>query len=204
MIRTLKIFFLIFPVLAVWFASCAPESGVVYRPAPQILPMHIKKIAVRPILNKTQQLGLEDKLQLQVIDEFFRDGRYKIVPEAQADGVMVVEISQYILQPVDYDSSLVSTSYRLIVLMNIKFLDRSTNTYLWEEKNLEGRQTYAAPTLPGGMTEEQAREAVWNKLAKDIVTRTVEGFGSVSGSSQRKIQGLLPAATGLLPAATGQ
>lgn len=191
------------PVLAVCLASCAPESGVVYKPAAQILPSHIKKIAVRPILNKTQQLGLEDKLNLKVIDEFFRDGRYKIVPEAQADGVMVAEISQYILQPVSYDSSLVPTSYQLIVLMNIKFLDRSANTYLWEEKNLEARQTYAAPTLPGGMTEEQAREAVWVKLAKDITTRTVEGFGSVTGSSGRKIQGLLSPATGLLPAATG-
>jgi hypothetical protein len=37
------------------------------------------------------------------------------------------------------------------------------------------------------MTEEQAREKLWDIMSKDIVKRTVEGFGSVTGVSSKKI-----------------
>ncbi|MBI4249581.1 MAG: hypothetical protein HY611_08765, partial [Elusimicrobia bacterium] len=116
-----------------------------------------------------------------------RRGAYPIVPEREADGVIVGEMSRYILLPVQYDANLVPTAYKLIVIINFRFLDAKKNIYLWEENNLEGIQTYAASTLPGGMKEEEAREAIWDVMARDIATRTYEGFGSVSGASQRKI-----------------
>ncbi|MFH1619307.1 MAG: LPS assembly lipoprotein LptE [bacterium] len=158
-----------------------------YRPAEQKLPSHITSIAVRPFVNKTQQFGLEDKLTLRVVDEFLKNGEFPITSEASANGVIVGEITRYILTPVQYDSNLVPTVYKLDVLLSVKFLDKTENQYLWEEPTLQGIQNYSAPILPGGMTEEQAREAVWNLLARDIVKRTVEGFGSVSGASRRKI-----------------
>jgi len=49
-----------------------------YTPRPQVLPQHIKKIAVRPFVNHTSQLGLEDKLRLRIIDEFLQDTRFTI------------------------------------------------------------------------------------------------------------------------------
>ena len=42
-----------------------------YRPAPQILPATINRIAVRLAMNKTQQFGIGDRLTLRVRDEFF-------------------------------------------------------------------------------------------------------------------------------------
>jgi len=176
----------LFLLSIVSLAACSP-SEMRYQPAPQLLPTHIKTIAIRPISNKTQQFGLEDKLTLRVVDEFLRDGRYRIVPENQADGVVVGEVMRYILTPIQYDSNGVATVYKLQVLLNLQFIDRTANSILWEEKNLEAVQNYLAPTLQGGMTEEQARELIWNILARDIVKRTVEGFGSVTGVSQRKI-----------------
>ena len=50
-----------------------------------------------------------------------------------------------------------------------------------------GTQTYSASTLPGGLTEQQARERIWEKLSKDIVKRTVDGFGSVMSESKKKV-----------------
>jgi len=166
--------------------GCAGED-VIYKPAAQILPQHINRIAIRPVINKTQQFGLEDKLTLRIRDEFLRNGQYKIVPESESDGVVVVTITRYILVPIQYDSVMTPTAYKLHVLADLQFIDRETNTILWTEPNLEGVQTYTAPTLAGGMTEEQARELIWDVLARDIVTRTINGFGTVSGASKRGI-----------------
>lgn len=169
-------------------AACAGED-VIYKPAPQILPQHIGVLAVRPVANKTQQFGLEDKFTLRIRDEFLRNGRYKISPESDADGVVVFIITRYILTPIQYDSVMTPTAYKLRVMGDLQFVDRHTNTILWTEPNLEGIQTYTASTLAGGMTEEQARELIWDVLARDTVKRTIDGFGSVSGRSRRDISG---------------
>ncbi|KAF0127485.1 MAG: hypothetical protein FD189_1885 [Elusimicrobia bacterium] len=170
-------------------AACAGGPDMVYRPAEQKLPQHIKRIAVRPFINKTPQFGLEEKLTLKVIDEFLKNGEYGVVQEGGAEGVIVGEITHYILTPLQYDVNLVPTVYKLNVLVHMRLLDRAANRYLWEEPAMQATKMYSAPTMPGGLTEESAREFLWELLAKDIVKRTVEGFGSVGSASQKKIPG---------------
>jgi hypothetical protein len=169
-------------------AACS-SSEIVYRPAEQKLPQYIKRIAVRPFANKTQQFGLEEKITLRVIDEFLKNGEYSVSPENSAQGVIVAEISHYILTPIQYDVNLVPTVYKLNVIASVRLLDREQNRYLWEEPALQVTKMYSAANLPGGLTEEQAREALWEILAKDVVLRTVSGFGSVSSASWKKMPG---------------
>lgn len=183
--KTIKIISIVFFWL---IAGCANKPDIVYSPNPQILPQHIKKIAVRQFTSKTQYFGLEEKLTLEVINEFLRDGSYPIVSENEADAVIEGQINRYILTPVQYDAALVPTVYKLRVLVEVKFADNhEPRKYLWVEPALEGVQIYSASTLSGGITEEQARQLVWEILAKDIVKRTIEGFGSVTSQSERKI-----------------
>jgi hypothetical protein len=172
--------------LAVLAAGCGSED-ISYHPAPQLLPQNIQKLSLRPVVNKTQQFGLEEKLTLRVRDEFLRDGRYPLVPEEGADGIVLVTLTRYILVPTQYDTVLTPTAYKLTILANLDFIDRRANTILWSEPGLEGVQTYTASTLRGGMSEEQAREMVWDVLSRQIVKRTIEGFGAASGSSQRRL-----------------
>lgn len=176
----------IWPFLAV-IGALGCGTDVAYRPTPQILPPNIKRVAIRQIQNKSQQFGLEDKLLLRVRDEFLRNGRYPLLPESDADGIVAITISRYILTPIQYDATLIPTAYKLRVICDLQFIEKLRNTALWEEKNLEGILTYPASTLPGGRTEEQAREAVWDQLARDITKRVIEGFGSVTGTSERRI-----------------
>jgi hypothetical protein len=167
-----------------------PGSDVSYRPAPQILPANtanIKRISLRLAVNKTQQFGIEDRLTLRVRDEFLRDGRYPLLPEDHADGIVQMTVTRYLLTPIQYDTNLIPTAYKLRIILDLQFIDRTSNTALWDEKNLEGILTYPAATLPGGQTEEQAREQIYDQLARDVVKRVIEGFGSVTGSSQRYI-----------------
>ena len=131
-------------LVAAALAACASGPDVSYHPAPQILPANIKTIAIRTAKNKTQQFGLEDKFGLRLRDEFLRDGRYPIVPEDQADGVVAPIITRYILVPTQYDSVLTPIAYKLTVLADLQFVDRKNAVMLFEEKNMEA----AAGTTP--------------------------------------------------------
>jgi hypothetical protein len=169
------------------FAGCSSSS--VYEPASLVIPPEIKSIAVRRFVNKTQFYGLEEKLWLAVTNQFIQDGRIAYAAnENQADGVLVGQITRYILQPIAFDANLIPQQYKLTVLIDIQFVDRVTNTLLWEEPRLEEDLQYASETLPGGLAEEDARLQIWNLFATDIVTRTLNGFGTVTGSPPRKIQ----------------
>ena len=180
---------LLFLTVVAWLAACSASSDIIYRPAEQKLPIYIKRIAVRPFANKTQQFGLEEKITLKVINEFLKNGEYLVSPENAAQGVIVGEISHYILTPIQYDVNLVPTVYKLNVIAGLRLLDREQNRYLWEEPALQVTKMYSAANLPGGLTEEQAREALWEILAKDVALRTVSGFGSVSSASLKKLPG---------------
>lgn len=178
--------FLVPLLLSVLFliAGCASP----YSPAPQILPQHIRKIFIRPIANQTTQYGLEEKLTLKVIDEFVRDGRLAVVnTENEADGVLVCEISRYILQPLQFDANNVAEQFKLWVLLNVCLVDRANNVTLWCEPNLEAVQIFYEATKPGGRTEDEVRENLWEDLSRDIAKRTIQGFGSISGPSEKKL-----------------
>ncbi|MCI7044531.1 MAG: LPS assembly lipoprotein LptE [Spirochaetes bacterium] len=168
-------------------AACAGE-GVIYKPQAQIMPQHIKKIAVRPVLNRTEVFTLEDKFYIELYDQFLQNGFYQIVPENNgAEGVVVTTISRYLNVPIQYDSQLIPTVYRMEVLLDVVFIDKSTNAPVWREPAFLGTQIYSASTLPGGMTEVQARDVIWKKLSKDIIKRTVDGFGSVMSENKKKV-----------------
>lgn len=178
---------LILPLLLLC-ACAAIDEQVYYKPNAQILPQHIKKIHVRPFINRTEVFALEDRLTISVVDEFLNNGLYSIVNENQADGVLAGEIMRYILLPVQYDTQLVPTVYRMEVLLNLRFIDKTTNETIWQEPGLVQVYTYSASTLPGGMSEEQAREKLWANFAKMIVKRTIDGFGSVQTQTRQTMQ----------------
>ncbi|MDD6173599.1 MAG: LPS assembly lipoprotein LptE [Elusimicrobiaceae bacterium] len=180
--------YLIF-LLALFAIGCAEvDNQIYYSPNAQIMPQHITKIHVRPFINRTEVFALEDRLTIEVVDEFLRNGSYNITNEAQANGVLAGEILRYLLVPVQYDTRLVPTVYRMEVLLKVRFIDKDTQKTVWEEPALQQIYTYSASTLPGGMTEEQAREQLWKNFSKMIVKRTVEGFGSVGSEIRQRAQ----------------
>ena len=180
-----KLFFVCLGALCL--CACGTE-GAYYKPQAQIMPQHIKKVAIRPILNKTEIFAMEDKLYLELYDEFLKDGTYQIVNEDNgAEGVIVTTITRYLNVPIQYDSQLIPTVYKMDVWLDVVLMDKTTNQPVWREPAFLGTQTCSASTLPGGLTEQQARERIWQKLSKDIVKRTVDGFGSVMSENKKKV-----------------
>jgi hypothetical protein len=172
------------------FPGC---SKYYYNPAPQVLPQHIQKIAIRAFTNHTQQYGLEDKLTLAVQNEFNRDGRYQITTEDQADGVVIGDITRYILEPLTFDTNHVPIQSKLWILVDITFYDKIRNLSLFKEPNMQGEIRYYVTSYAGApgstMTEEEARQTIWDQLSRDIRTRVLEGFGTVTGASDRAVPG---------------
>jgi hypothetical protein len=93
----------------------------------------------------------------------------------------------YILQPIAYGENFEPTQYKLRFIINLHFVDQVNNVTLWEEPNLEETLFFSPPTLPGGLTEEEAKKTVVYNMAKKIYLRTIEGFGSITGRSYKKV-----------------
>lgn len=174
-------------ILIYLFLLTSCQSQIIYNPAPQILPQHIKSVAIKPFSNKSSIFGIEEKLTLKIIDEFIRDGRYVIKNENEADGIIAGDVKSYIMIPIQYDANMIPTTYKITLNYSIKMIDRIKNVILWEENTLVANYIFSDPSVPGGMTEEQAREKLWEIIAKDTVKRTIEGFGSVTGVSTKKL-----------------
>ena len=196
----MKTFYLLSLMLvspAIFCACSTPSSSSTsYTPSSIILPQNIQKIGLRPIQNKTTFFALEDKLTLRLQEEFTRGGRYPLVPEDQADGVLITEIDRYINEPISYDQNSIVQERKLWVLVNIYFWDKVHDKIIWSEPNLQGVHRYFVENKPGGISEEQARQIVWDKLSRDIYRRTVEGFGSVSGEPNKFVPQSGPAGKG--------
>ncbi len=172
---------------SVYLTGCQGTQSE-YVPPAIILPPSIKAISVRPFENETSQTGIGNKLWLATTDEFIRDGRIAYVDkEDKADGVVIGTIKQYRETELSHDANLVPLEYQLWIVMDLKFLDKKNNQYLWEEPLLEQKLRYFTETQPGGKTQEEAREELWDRFATDIVRRTVEGFGTVTSSSPRAV-----------------
>lgn len=164
-------------ILAVLIAAagCAEQGA-----ARRTFPAGSKKVALRTPANQTQQFGMEDVFMRNIRDEFLKDGSVAIAPEAEADGIVAPAITRYLVTPVQYDTTLNPTAYKLDIDIDLKFLKRSDNSVIWEEKDMEVFEIYPADNLPGGKNETAAQADLWDELARDIVTRVVKGFSGRS------------------------
>jgi len=167
-----------------FFTGCS--SGP-YKPAEQVLPANIRKIAIETFKNSTVYYGMEEKLTRNITDSFIQDGRLAVANPAEADGILRGEINRYVLEPLTYDENHVVREYKLWILVDISLTDRVKNEVVWIEKNLEGNYRFFNVGLPGGMTEDEARGIIWDKLSRDILKRTIKGFGAVTGISEKKV-----------------
>jgi len=178
-------------VVSLSFTGC---SKYYYNPSPQVLPQYVRKLAIRTFANHTQQYGIEEKLTLAVQNLFNQDGRYHITTEDQADGVLVGDITKYILEPLVFDQNGAPAQYKLWILVTVTFYDKVKNQTLWTEPNLGLPVTYSAASSnqPGALTELEAQQQIWTQVSGDILTRTLEGFGTVTGASEKAVPKVSP------------
>jgi hypothetical protein len=184
-----NIAYLFVVILFIILSSCASP----YEPAVQLLPEHIKKVYVKPFGNNTNQFGIESKFMNEVIEEIINSGRLSLVnKEEDADGILMVTIKRYILQPLTYDVNNVAEQYKMWIIANASLVDNGNNSItLWTEPNIEGIQIYRdinrrpseGDSIGYEMSEEEARQIVWIKMSRNIVRRVAGSFDSATSMS---------------------
>ena len=138
------------------------------------LPGPSASIAIPIFVNRTPKVDLGEVITGVVVDEFFLRTSLAIVPQEQADYVLLGEIVNYMSEPTTAVVSESSES-RVVIEVRARLVPRSGFPVVWEEELTEST-VYSILQVGSTQTEQEAIEEVARKLGKDLVSLTLEGW----------------------------
>lgn len=137
---------------------------------------HISTIAVPVLANETLEYGAEQGVTDAIIDEFTSDNALRVVGEEEADSILRGAIVVYERPVISYDAAGDPQEYRVRVVARLTYEDLTRNAIVWEDE-VEGWAVYSEAGKGGGLTtEEAARLYAFEKLAQDVLSKTVQGW----------------------------
>jgi hypothetical protein len=160
-------------VAIVVFSGCAELKP--------IIDPSIKTIAVPTFTNSSSQYSIDTDMTTAVNSQFLIDGRLQIAPKEKADVLLEGNISSYVLEPIAYDFNNNIISYRIKIVVNIKYTNLKTGKVEWEQKEVGGPFGGTATYNVIGKnveTEAAARQRIYKDLADAIVNRVIYGWGA--------------------------
>ncbi len=161
---------------ALLVAACA-AGGCAYTVS-GVLPGHLKTLAVPVFGNNTVEFRLADDITLAITDAFLANQRLRIARERDADALLRGTVVAYRNQVYGYTAQERATQYEIVLVVQIAFRDQVKNRILWKEDQLSVRTTYNVVPVGGeaAKTETDGRREVIQKMADQIVSRTVQGW----------------------------
>ena len=145
-----------------------------------LVPKSIQTISIPAFLTVTSRYKLVDSLPQAIATEFLTRTRFRIVNDpSQADAVLngsIVSASAY--PNVADPNTGQSISYRVVVVLTVKFVERRTGKVLYSRANWSLRQDYAAAVDPHQLFDESgpAFTRLNREMARDLVSAVVENF----------------------------
>ncbi|GAK61252.1 hypothetical protein U27_01152 [Candidatus Vecturithrix granuli] len=145
------------------------------------LPDHIKTIAIPIFVNKTPEEGVEEVITQQVIEQFVKGGKVRLVSEGNADAVLKGTIKGYSANTVaSYDENNEVASYKLYVTVDIELTDMVNGEILWQTQGLVEDQDFDGGPLVNITQETENEERALRELAEELAQRirtlSTEGF----------------------------
>jgi outer membrane lipopolysaccharide assembly protein LptE/RlpB len=142
------------------------------------LPSHLKTLAIPTFGNNTVEFGLADDITRALTDGFLADRHLRIVQERDADAILRGAVMAYRNQVFGYTSQERATEYEIVLTVQVTFRDMVKNRDVWKEDALSVRTTYNVVPVgtEAAKTETDGRREVIQKLADQIVSRTVQGW----------------------------
>ena len=167
---------------------CLLTTGCGYTTRPG-LASHLKTVYVKPFVNKIdltqlatnqQQFpiyrhGMEVDLTNAVINRYQFTGLLRPARAEKADCRLEGELLEFRRDALRYDASQQVEEWRLNIVVNLQFIDQTTNTVLWEEQGFTGDTTYFALGA-SAESETSALSRARTDLARRIVERSVESW----------------------------
>ena len=127
--------------------------------------------------NATPEAQLEQEVTDAVILRFVRDNHLKIVDEKSAHSVLRGRVTTYKNTVFGFSNSTTANEYRVTVAVEVTFKDLVKNRELWSDQLVKSANYYVQE-VPGqtAKTELDGRKEVIEKLADEILSRSVEGW----------------------------
>ena len=132
----------------------------------------IKTIATPLFDNQTQEYGLREALTEEIAERFVQDNTLKVVNERSADSILRGVITKYEREAHTFDEEENIEEYIVRIWVEVTFEEKKGKKIIWKEDNLLGWGIYSAQDE----TEEMGKERAIEKLAEDIVNKTVKGW----------------------------
>jgi outer membrane lipopolysaccharide assembly protein LptE/RlpB len=144
-----------------------------------VLPAHIKKIAIPLFKNQTTRFELDKNLTNGVIDEFVARGKVEITTTtASADAVLTGEILVFNASPTAFTPGKgTADRYTVTVVTKIELKDSKSQTVIYANPAFAYTEDYEVPQgkdFESVQTEAIKKIAV--KFARQLVLTILEGF----------------------------
>jgi len=167
-------------------AACGLAAGCGYTARPG-LASHLKTVYVKPFSNQIDvtQLStgyerfpiyrhqMEIDLTNAVTNRFQFTGLLRPSTAERADARLEGDLVGFRKDPLRYDASQQVEEWRLNIIVDLRFIDQTTNLLVWEEAGFIGDTTYFA-VGSNAESESSALDRAITDLARRIVERTVE------------------------------
>jgi hypothetical protein len=153
------------------------------------LASHLKTVYVQPFTNKidiTQtnlgrkefpfyRHGMEVDITNAVLRRFQFTGLLRPATAERAHTRLEGELVEFRRDALRYNASQQVEEWRLSVIVNLRFVDQTTGTLLWEAERFAGDTTFFA-LGPNAESEATALGRAITDLARRVVERTVESW----------------------------
>lgn len=164
--------------LALAAAAVLGVGACGYTTSTALLPSHLKTIAIPVFENATTEYTLEQEVTQAVIDRFVEDNHLKVVDERSANSVLRGRLTLYKNAVFGFSAGTEAQEYRVTMAVAVTMKDMVKNRELWTDDNLIKTANYFVVDVPGqrARTELDGRKEAIQKIAEEIVARTVEGW----------------------------
>ena len=145
-----------------------------------LLPKHIKTIAIPAFANNTARYKLADRLSGALTREFITRTRYRVVTDLNAaDAILRGAVISYNFYPAISDpASGRATAVHISVILQLTLHERSTGAVLFSRPTFEARERYEISVDPRAYFEESdtAVERLSHDVARSVVSAILEAF----------------------------
>jgi outer membrane lipopolysaccharide assembly protein LptE/RlpB len=143
------------------------------------LPENIRVVEFTTLENRTQRVGLEQRLSAEIARELVSRGRFRVQASAAgADASLTGAVLGFQLYPVSFDSQGRATDYQVLITARVALNAIPGGAAIWENPafTFRGNYEYNATAATFSDRENDAIDRVADRFAQSLVTSMLEGF----------------------------
>ena len=164
-----------------WMALAATFAGCGYTLVGKTstLPPSIRAIRFQTLINKTQRVGVEQRLSSEIARELASRGRFSVQAQATgADADLAGEVTGFDLFAVAFDDAGRAKEYQVRITAHVALKTLPDEKVLWENPSFTFQENYSLSTSAASYVdrENEAIDRVAERFAASLISSLLEGF----------------------------